>query len=347
MIEMEMSETEDLPPIPKEDEPLLDNELEIQLAEYEIRKAEDEIRTYFNSTYDDLDLSSVEENIFVGGTGKGINGAFNFDKIKDDFSKVKTSKHRFLIRGEKFNYFRCNFRELVLYYSLGGPNQKQARNLALAYSIVNTPKETAEQEERKQHKNLILGETVGTSLLRKLDYILNVLSETENIPIKNTSTHKPNYNKDTTERIIKFLRKKYYSDTETPQPTTTAGKKRKSKEAPLRDDPPGQQLRIGTDAYVQSSNSTAQNAILAPVVIQDHLGNITGLNEPGDYTFEGVRQVSWGDLRVGDAVYRYGNFVGYVSPLRTGNDLSTSEPVSDFGSLALGGLPSPVREDWG
>lgn len=340
MIEMEMSGTENLlPPIPKKDKPLLDDELEIELAEYKIR-------TYFNSTYDDLDLSSVKENIFVGGRGKKNPGAFNFDEIKDDFSRAKTSKHRFLIRGEKFNYFRCNFLELVLYYLLGGPNQEQARNLALADSIVNTPKETAEQEERDQHKNLILGETVGISLLRKLDYILNVLSKTENIPIRSTSTGKPNYNKDTTERIIKFLREKYYPNAETPQPTTTAGKKRKSIEATLRAEPPGQQLRIGMDApdaYVQSSNSTAQNAILAPVVIQDHLGNITGLNEPGNYTFEGVRQVSWGDLRVGDAVYRDGDFVGYVSLLRTGNDLSTSEPVSDSGSLRF--LPSPVRED--
>ena len=325
---MEMSELEDLPPIPK--------------AEDEIRKAENEIRRYFNSNYN-LQLppvSNVKENIFVGGMGKGINGTFNFNEIKDDFSKAKASKHRFLIRGEKFNYFRCNFRELVLYYSLGGPDQEQAQNLDLAYSIVTTPKETAEQEERKQHKNLILGETIGISLLRKLVYILNVLSETENIPTSKNKKKISNYNENTTDRIIKFL-KEYYPDAEPPQPTTTAGKKRKSTDAPLRAEPPGQQLRIGTDAYDQSSNSTAQNAILAPVVIQDHLGNGTVLNEPGDYTFEGVRQVSWGDLRVGDVVYRDGNFVGYVSLLRPGDDLSASEPVSDFGSF----LPSPVRED--
>ena len=356
MIKMEMSDSEaNLPPLHVSDEDKINFDLssfDLQLPPPDERQLEEnKIKEYFESTYG-LDLSRVEEKIFVGERAvKGNEGTFNFDKIKTNFSEAKASRHRFLIQGKKFNYFRCNFLELVLYYSLGGPDQKEARDFDLASKIVNTVKEDAdEQEEREQNKNLILGETVGISLLRKLDYILNVLSKEENIPTNKNKRSITNYNEHTTQNIINTL-KEIYSPT---KGQTTATKKRVNENDALEAVRAAQHLRIGPDTSDQFSKSTTQNAVLAPVEINVGLDNGTVLNKPGDYTFEGLRQVSWGDLRVGDMVHHGGHIIGYVISLRTGNGSLASKSDSpqlpeytpdsgnELGSQTFdGGLPSP------
>ena len=184
-----------------------------------------EIKSYFLETYPDLS-ENLPDGIFAVERSNRT-GTFNFSAFDDDktnlidikYAILKQKQYRFLIQGKRLNYFKCNYLELFLYYVLGGPKitESHDQNIYFANKIVNISKEYAEDPENAKNSESstvsnepeppILGETVGISLLRKLNYIFEKVKDIPGTKRVKEGTV-PNYDEIRTGKIIGYLKRK-------------------------------------------------------------------------------------------------------------------------------------------